>query len=108
MKRRKREEDLEDHLGDFPVPPDIESAAELDLIKDALAQLPSEQRESLLLHHFWGFSFREIASTLGIRTVTAKLRAYRGLKKLREYLHIGDVTERQSEANKIINGSNLQ
>ncbi|MEJ2108371.1 MAG: RNA polymerase sigma factor [Acidobacteriota bacterium] len=108
MKRKTREEGLEDHLRDFPVPPDIEATAETELLKSVLTRLPPEQRESLLLHHYWGFSFREIAATLGIRTVTAKLRAHRGLKKIREYLNIGDVTEHGSKANKNIYDSNLK
>jgi RNA polymerase sigma-70 factor (ECF subfamily) len=107
IRRKTREEGIEDHLEDFPVPTDIEATVEMDLLKGALALLSTEQRESLLLHHYWGFSFREIAGTLGIRTVTAKLRAHRGLNKLRKHLNIGDVTKHNSKANKNMDGSNL-
>jgi RNA polymerase sigma-70 factor (ECF subfamily) len=100
IRRSQREESIEAHLGDFPIPPGFESAVEVDGIRNALAALPSEQRESMLLHHYWGFSFKEIGATLGIRTVTAKLRAHRGLLKLRECLNLRSVTEPEESANK--------
>ena len=99
MKRNRRVESIEDHAGDFSVPSRVETDAEIDLVKRALAQLPPGQRESLLLHYDWGFNFREIGGILGIRAVTAKLRAYRGLKKLRTHLNTGDVTSNLAGAN---------
>lgn len=99
LKRRKREEELESHLEDIPVPPNIEEGAEIGGLRNALASLPHGQRESIMLHHYWGFSFKEIGKTLGIRTVTAKLRAHRGLLKMREFLKIRDVTGNNSDVN---------
>jgi RNA polymerase sigma-70 factor (ECF subfamily) len=100
VRRSYREESIETHLGDFPIPPGFESVVEVDGIRNALACLSSEQREAMLLHHYWGFSFREIGATLGIRAVTAKLRAHRGLSKLRENLNLHKVTETKEPANK--------
>lgn len=102
LRRAGREESLEDHPGDFPAPSKAETDAEMDVVRRALRQLPAEQRESLLLHYHWGFSYREIGSTLGIRTVTAKLRAHRGLKKLRTYLNTENVTSNLAGANILI------
>jgi RNA polymerase sigma-70 factor (ECF subfamily) len=99
LKRIKREEALESRLEDIPIPPDIEAGAEIGGLRNALASLPREQRESILLHHYWGFSFREIGKTLGIRTGTAKLRAHRGLLKMREFLKIQGVTGNNSDVN---------
>ena len=98
-KRRTREEALEDHIIDLPVPSNIEAAVETDSLREAMAKLPPEQRESILLHHYWGFSFREIGRAVGIRTITAKLRAHRGLLKLREYLKLNKVTENRRNNN---------
>ena len=95
----RRVESIEDHPRDFSEPSRVETDAEIDLVKRALGQLPPEQRESLLLHYDWGFSFREIGGILGIRTVTAKLRSYRGLKKLRIQLKTEDVTSNLAGAN---------
>jgi len=66
----------------------VEQLAERQLIHKALAELPGEGREALLLHHFWGFSFQEIGAILGIRAGTAKVRAHRGLKRLRKALEL--------------------
>lgn len=99
LKRIRREEALEEHPGDFPAPSRIEMEAEMGAVRKALLQLPPEQRESLMLHYDWGFNFREIGGILGIRTVTAKLRAHRGLKKLRAYLNTDDVTSSLADAN---------
>ena len=96
------EESIENHILDFPVPPGIEATVEVDNLGSVLAELPEEQREALLLHHYWGFSFREIGATLGIRAGTAKLRSHRGLLKLRECLNLQKVTEPRGQANKPI------
>jgi RNA polymerase sigma-70 factor (ECF subfamily) len=99
VRRRYREESIENHLADFPIPPATESAVEVNGIKNAIAELSAEQREAMLLHHYWGLSFKEIGATLGIRPVTAKLRAHRGMLKLREYLNLHNVTEAREQAN---------
>lgn len=99
LKRLKREEALEDHPGDFPAPSRAETDVDTGLVRRALSRLPPEQRESLMLHYEWGFNFREIGGILGIRTVTAKLRAHRGIKRLRTYLNTDDVTSGIAGAN---------
>ncbi len=57
----------------------------------ALAQLPEQQREAILLHRFEGFSFGEIAETLGLTESAVKVRAHRGYVRLRGLLaHLGE------------------
>jgi RNA polymerase sigma factor (sigma-70 family) len=57
----------------------------------ALAQLPLQQREAILLHRFEGFSFSEIAETLGLSESAVKVRAHRGYVRLRLLLsHLGE------------------
>jgi RNA polymerase sigma-70 factor (ECF subfamily) len=58
-------------------------AADLDR---ALATIPSAQRQALVAHHVWGFSFQEIGTRLGIAEAAAKLRSSRGVRRLREAL----------------------
>lgn len=53
---------------------------------DALAELPYEQREVLILHTRGGMKFRQIAAMLGISINTAKSRYRYGLDKLRSIL----------------------
>jgi RNA polymerase sigma-70 factor (ECF subfamily) len=65
---------------------DLRTMIDGDRIRRALDQVPSDQREALLLHHVEGWSFGEIAARLGIRVNAAKTRAFRGMKKMRERL----------------------
>lgn len=55
-------------------------------LQAALAELPDDQREAVLLHKMEDFSFAEIAETLGISSSAAKVRAHRGYQKLRQRL----------------------
>ena len=57
-----------------------------DEVRRALRGVPEDQRQALLMHHVEGWSFHEIASRLGIRVNAAKTRAFRGMKKMRDYL----------------------
>ena len=52
-------------------------------LRRALAQLPSGQREVIILHWFEGLSFREIADVVGAGVSAVKVRAHRGYEKLR-------------------------
>jgi RNA polymerase sigma-70 factor (ECF subfamily) len=62
-------------------------------VHTALAQLPQQQREAILLHRFEGFSFGEIAETLGLSESAVKVRAHRGYVRLRALLaHLGEAT----------------
>ena len=108
IKKGNRDLSIENHISDFPVPSNIEASAEIEGLRDALARLSHEHRESLLLHHYWGFSFREIGATLGIRAGTAKLRAHRGLQKLREHLNLEKVTKIADPANEPIDAPDSQ
>ncbi len=52
----------------------------------ALAQLDEPTRQTLVLRHFSGMSFAEIAETMGCPIGTALARVHRGLRALRERL----------------------
>jgi RNA polymerase sigma-70 factor, ECF subfamily len=54
----------------------------LDL-RDALAALSPEERAAVVLHYAEGYTFKEIAQSLGIPLRTAADHAYRGLRHLR-------------------------
>jgi RNA polymerase sigma-70 factor (ECF subfamily) len=74
---------------EIPVPPEAEGLADREMLQQALGQLPADQVEAVTLHHVWGFTFQEIGATLGIRAVTAKVRAFRGMRRLKEILGAG-------------------
>ena len=56
----------------------------VDLLKKAIATLPDEQRESLLLKIESGISLEEIAAITGVNRETTKSRLRYGLNKLRD------------------------
>jgi RNA polymerase sigma-70 factor (ECF subfamily) len=89
--RRRRESHetvAETGLPEIPTIGELDRMAERESLRRALAQLPPEQREILMMHHFLGLSFHEIAGILGIRRGAAKLRAHRAVKNLRTLLAV--------------------
>jgi len=56
---------------------------QLEQLSRAMAQLPYEQRETIMLHFQAGMTFKKIAVSLGIPVDTAKSRCRYGLDKLR-------------------------
>jgi DNA-directed RNA polymerase specialized sigma24 family protein len=45
----------------------------------------------LILHHLLGLSFEEVGRIIGVAAGTAKVRAHRALKKIRQQLAEEDV-----------------
>lgn len=84
--RRRKHENPSQEPPEVPIPPEVERLAEHHLIRTALVELPDATRETLLMHHIWGLSFAEIGAVLGIRGGTAKVRAHRGMQRLRRAL----------------------
>jgi RNA polymerase sigma-70 factor, ECF subfamily len=85
-RRRRHEGIAEEELPDVPVPPEVESLADRDAVRRALARIPADRREALLLHHAAGLSFREVGAVLGVTAGAAKLRAHRAAAELRAIL----------------------
>ena len=56
---------------------------QLQQLSDAMAHLPYDQREAIMLHFQAGMTFRTIATSLGISVNTVKSRYRYGLDKLR-------------------------
>jgi RNA polymerase sigma-70 factor, ECF subfamily len=85
--------------GDFPASMPVDEALEevaiahLDgaRVRDALAQLPPEQREPIELGFFGGVTHQEIARRIGLPLGTVKTRIRTGLRRLRNALE-GAVT----------------
>jgi RNA polymerase sigma-70 factor, ECF subfamily len=57
-----------------------------DMVAVALTQLNEEQREVVVLKHFSGLTFREIAEVIGVPTATAATRYRAALDRLRGWL----------------------
>src|SRR4051812_46806460 len=56
------------------------------LVSAALAELPEEQREVIVLKEYQGLTFQEIADLMRVPVSTVKTRLYRGLVQMREHL----------------------
>ena len=70
--------------GGCPVPPGASGGA--DGVLDALATLPTRQREVLVLRYYLDYSERDIAHALGISQGAVKAHASRGAAALRTSL----------------------
>jgi RNA polymerase sigma-70 factor (ECF subfamily) len=56
-------------------------------LADALATLPENQREAVILRHWQGCSLLQIGERLGCTTAAVTGLLHRGLRKLRKQLH---------------------
>lgn len=57
-----------------------------DLLAEAIAKLPEEKRDVILLSYFLGMSDREISEHMNVVRQTISKRRAKTLKELREYL----------------------
>jgi RNA polymerase sigma-70 factor (ECF subfamily) len=89
---RKRRREVEDGDGRFSASlksqPDQPSHMEFEEFRTALAQLPPDQREALILVGASGFSYEEAAQICGSAVGTIKSRVNRARKRLAELLAI--------------------
>ena len=83
--RRQAETTLEDALDEAVNGGQLEALAARD-IHDALARLPSEQREVLLLVGLEQFGYAEAALVLGVPTGTVMSRLSRARERMRQML----------------------
>lgn len=66
--------------------PDAEQLERKRAVQTALLRLPHEERAVVVLRHYRGLKFREIAEVLDIQEATAKSRMRYGLQKLSRWL----------------------
>ncbi len=89
-------------LGEHDLPSHRDAAAEVDArlaVRAALAQLPPEQREALVLVDLEDLPVAEVARLLGIPTGTVKSRCSRGRTALVEILGGGQAANRAAPGN---------
>lgn len=85
-RKHRTETSTDDGWADIPVPSELEGYGDIDAVRRALRHTPDERREAILLHYIWGFSYSEIGKMLGIGAGAAKLRTFRGIQYIREFL----------------------
>jgi len=67
-------------------PDDLLSVADRDQLERGFRRLPPDMRAILVLHHFLGYSPKEIAETLGIPRGTARSRLFNAHRVMRAAL----------------------
>jgi RNA polymerase sigma-70 factor (ECF subfamily) len=85
--KRKPEIGLPDHVvelaaGEPSADRQLESKQDAVLVRRALAALPREKREVLVMSRFMDLKYDEIASVLKCEVGTVKVRVYRALREL--------------------------
>jgi RNA polymerase sigma-70 factor (ECF subfamily) len=89
-KARRRElladpEDLREPASEDPPPGSaLERRQQLALLSSALARLPEDKREVIVLSRFSGLSYEEIARMLGCEVGALKVRVHRAVRALRD------------------------
>ena len=93
-KRRREVEDSDGHYADsLKQQPEQHGQVEFTEFRKALAQLPSDQREALILVGASGFSYEEAANICGCAVGTIKSRVNRARTRLAELLAIDGVND---------------
>ena len=64
----------------------LERAANIEAVRAAIAQLPNEFREVIVLREMENFSYKEIADVAGVPIGTVMSRLARGRRALQEIL----------------------
>jgi RNA polymerase sigma-70 factor (ECF subfamily) len=94
---RKRRREVEDGEGRFSAslksPPEQPGHMEFEEFRAALAKLPPDQREALVLVGASGFSYEEAAQICGSAVGTIKSRVNRARTRLAELLVIDGTSE---------------
>jgi RNA polymerase sigma-70 factor (ECF subfamily) len=95
--RHRGEVELPSEVRDLAVStnpwPAVSLSLERDVVHEALASLPAEQRQAIELAHFGGFTHVEIAQQLGLPLGTVKGRMRLGLEKMHAYLTMRGVMD---------------
>jgi len=94
---RKRRREIEDpdgsYAGRLKVHPEQGSHLDFEDFRSALAKLPSDQREALLLVGASGFSYEEAAHICGCAVGTIKSRVNRARLRLAGLLNVDDIED---------------
>lgn len=90
-KRRREVQDVDDaHVGRLAVRPDQDHALAMRDFATALASLPEDQREALILVGAAGMAYEEAAEVCGVAVGTIKSRVSRARARLGDLLGVRD------------------
>ena len=96
FERKKLDMQELDDLGELPeARASLDTTTEAFVLRRALAELPQDYREPLVLQVLGGFSCDEIAATMGVSANAVMTRLFRARKQMRDLL--GDDLGKASE-----------
>jgi RNA polymerase sigma factor (sigma-70 family) len=79
-------------------PPSADGVAALEAVREALDVLPPREREAVVLHYVEGLDTQEVASLLGARPGTVRVRLHRARRRLRRDLaELAPSTDKEAE-----------
>lgn len=81
-------EDVWDLQGDVDIPRDTDARLSLEKVQSYLKDLPSQQRELVLMRVWQELTYEEIASITGKSEASCKMMYSRTIKKLREQMPV--------------------
>lgn len=91
IRARNREPLAEQTAGRAPGAPDALNAAiareDLHTLGRTIRELPTQQREALLLHEFHGLPYRDVAAAIGVSESAIASLLFRARSRLRSVLH---------------------
>jgi RNA polymerase sigma-70 factor, ECF subfamily len=85
-RRQRRELVSSDTSVNGSAAPDAERLHARRQVEYALKHVPADGRRAFMLHHVFGFSFKEMAARLGITSGAAKIRSSRAATFMRSLL----------------------
>lgn len=85
IRKERRMKVLEDYH-EFEMPYEGQQPDLNEILHSALKRLPEQQRTSLLLRDYEGYSYKEIGDITGMTEAQVKISIYRGRVALRNYI----------------------